>query len=179
MKCNQPLTIAIDVDGVLLDLVTPWLERLHARTGYKIYYEDVKTFNIETLLPEYLRSTFTSFLDDTIYDYVQPVLDAPWGVMELAKMGHSLILVTHCHPDRIASKMRAIRRFFPEVFSGVVVTKWKDCVNYDILIDDAIHNNPTILLNQPWNLGWDANEFSQRALSWNHIVSLMSDWGRW
>lgn len=154
----KPLTIAVDVDETVADLLGPWLRR------YNREYND-------TLLPENIRGwglkdqvkcgeKLYDLLDATLYDEVLPLPGARGGIYELAAAGHRILYVTSCTRGTADAKLAWLVRwgFLPaqQFQPSFIAASDKSLIRADVLFDDHIKNveafpGMAFLVDQPHN----------------------------
>lgn len=163
-------TIALDADGVLVDINTPWLTELNRQTGKALRYEEITTWDWH-LLFGISKSQLYKARQPEMYDEVQPIEGAQDGVRLLKQMGYRLVVLTHDLPHFARRKKAAIERLFPELTEIVFAKEKKAVMPTALLVDDAAHNRPDILLTQPWNARAVGVTRWVRADNWLQVVS--------
>lgn len=167
-------TIGLDVDGVLLDIHTPWLREYTIASGHQITTDDLRGWNLYDYIRSDWCSRFDAFRTPALYLVTRPIPGAVEGVRELARQGHRLVVVTHDTRPYVSVKRAQLARFFPDL-REFVFTDTKGCVKTDVLIDDAPHNvagRPGgILLSQPWNMAFFG---APRVAEWQDIPRLFA-----
>jgi 5'(3')-deoxyribonucleotidase len=153
-----PAVIALDVDGVLLDIDTPWRAKYGRLSGHTLTKEEVTEWDYDRFVLPTWRGRFAQLRTPDLYDVALPIEGAQEGVRELLGMGHLVVAVTHDYASHLAHKRASLRRYFPELEHIVFAKEKRTAVRYDILVDDGTHNLPDILFAQPWNrsrhTGW-------------------------
>ncbi len=177
---GQP-TIAVDMDGVLLEYnrekVIPALQA----AGYDITYEDVTEFAYESLLGPQAGAIALGVINSPdIYDGIDPEPGAMEGLQKLRDLGYRVIIVTHSLPKMATAKIEWLHRHGIED-RDIVMMRDKRMVHADVLIDDAVHNvepwlttgRPAVLVDKPWNRSWDRPDLAPRAKTWDTIPTLV------
>jgi 5'-nucleotidase len=177
----SPLTILIDIDGVLGELHTPWLAMYNNEFKDNLKVEDITTWNLDGFVKPACGRKIYEYLDLPLYKQVIPIAGAVDGVNALRKRGHQVKFVTHSW---------GIDRFDWLVKWGFLLEPWKRskdlffCMDKasiigDVLIDDYEKNltprKLSILFDQPWNrLSWNPEAGNMvRAVSWTAIVKIV------
>lgn len=168
-------TIMIDMDGVLVDLVSPTLEYLNETFDTVVEPEDIHTFDIEEnfhRITGILKKDVEQELEwlwkqPGFWSSLEPNYGAVTAIKELAK-DYTILIVTRTWRKSISCAGEKYewckRRFNPlmkerKVQFFAVGSAKKSMLKADYLIDDAIHEiedaqkagiNP-IIYNQPWN----------------------------
>lgn len=163
--------IKLDVDGVLLDILSPWLAHYNELTGDNLRYGQIDRWNWEQLaLPEY-REIIPAMRLPHFYDNAQPFVGAQRVVRELAAAGYTLVALTHDYRSHLKRKVRRLRALYPELRHIVFAERKWNVIPQGILIDDGIHNEPTITFSQPWNA---KTKMPHRASNWEGVEYLVS-----
>ncbi len=169
------MIIAIDIDGTLLDIHTPWLAKYNKISGDNLQPKDIKCYYFgDVVKPAYSQSIYSMRTPD-LYDYATPIPGAQCAIEKLKK-DHQLVIISHDSAKFARYKADAIREYFQ--VNDIVFAKEKSCVRYDILIDDNPKNNPDILFHQPWNSYAATRVGCYRANGWGDVVFAVKhiDW---
>lgn len=149
--------IAVDVDGVVANIHSPWLERYNRDYDDNLTAKDIKSWGISEYVKVACGEEIYSYLSDpTLYDDVTPVLDALYGVNLLRKMDYRVVFVTDAsvHPGQ---KMRWLQDWgFLSDVKDYYEARDKSLIASDYLIDDRIFNVQNahgrgIIFAQEWN----------------------------
>jgi uncharacterized HAD superfamily protein len=178
--------IAVDIDGVLANLMVPLLEYHNQRFDTNFRYEDVNTFdlgNIFGLTEEELIAFFNDFCDSVFFEKIQPLIDAQEGINSLSKT-HELSIVT-ARTDKLKEQIDGwLDQFYPNLFSKIHFadkTKWKVefCLeeDYSLLIEDDLRyanqcaekGIKVLLMNHPWNQEDNLHPNISRVNDWKEI----------
>ena len=171
------LTILVDMDDVLVNLVECWVEELNATHGSSVTLEDVDTWNIAEVFPHLTKEeVFSPLFDDTFWLKLSAKPDAAERLVALIGDGHKIRVVTASFYQTLPAKMALLFREFPFLsWSDVIVTQDKQMICGDVLIDDAIHNlkggsYAKFLFTRPYNALYnaDANGMT-RVYNWADI----------
>ena len=157
--------IGIDFDEVLFWTNKSWLEVFKERTGYPANWDGIKNWDFSPAVPRELYPELMACRTPAIYERCWPAPDALDAVRELHAQGHFLICITYDTPEFVAVKARLLRWFYPMLADRLVVAKNKwNAARFDLLVDDAAHNNPSYLVARPWNEA-DAHKWGDRCLA--------------
>jgi 5'(3')-deoxyribonucleotidase len=150
--------IAVDVDGVLADHVSPILHRLNSKYGTKLTKEDIIDWNYpidDTTIDVELEKA----LFDKDYILKMPVIDgAKDGMLYLCQ--NHFVLVATSRPKEVEDLTFAwVSSNFKFHDFCNTYGKSKSCLNVDLLIDDNLQNikdfassaGVGLLFSQPWN----------------------------
>lgn len=167
-------TIALDFDGVLIDLVTPWLAAYNEAAEDNLRYADIRQYEIHAAVKEAWRIGVYALRSPEVYRRCLPEPGAQAGVAALARAGFRLVVVTK-EPDAACrhAKQEVLRKFFPELPLVVVAANKRAVVPSGLLIDDAPQNKPHLLFSQPWNATTPLAEGQQQAANWFELTRLL------
>jgi 5'(3')-deoxyribonucleotidase len=142
---NTLSVIALDMDGVLADLHSRWLELYNADWKDKLKPEDILSWDIHKYVKLQCGNRIYGYLDDIdLYDNVQPLPGALEVTEALTEAGHTLIVVTMAYhnPNMIASKIKWLKAHVPAIPKDhFIFCNEKRFVRADMLVDD----NPAFL----------------------------------
>lgn len=137
------LRILIDVDDVLEDLSTQWVQWLDEKYGLSVKPEDIVSWDMHEFFPTLTDSELYSPLHSKrFWNEMTPKDGAVEYVKRLKDDGHDVVIVTASHPDTVPKKMgKFLFKYFPYIsFKDVIITSRKQMISGDVLIDDAPHN---------------------------------------
>jgi 5'(3')-deoxyribonucleotidase len=139
---GRPYIILSDVDGVLEQLVPPWVSALNEKYHRDVKVDDIVDWDITKFFPGLSKTqVFSPIHTKKFWDELKPREDALEYVKKFVENGDRVVLVTSAHPDTIAYKWQWINRYFPFIsFKDIVIASNKQLIMGDFLIDDAIHN---------------------------------------
>lgn len=179
------MNIICDVDGVVADLHTPWLQRYNERSGDKLTQKMITSWKIsDFVLPEWKQKIFDILREPDLYNDVQPYPQALDGVCFLRDQDHRVIFTTSCVKGMADQKWEWLERheFLPKRYShhDLVVTADKSLLHGDLIIDDSLDHvkafkgDKAMLYVQPWNSrnAFISNKPTWFAENWGHIVKL-------
>lgn len=129
----QKPIIAVDCDGVIIDMIPLWLEWCNRVTGKNIQQSgEVKLNNISSLFPE------IDALDFWRQNYLYDSLSPSEGVVEsLEILGRycEIGFVTYAKAGHFPSKCRWLKKIYPN-YAFINATKEKGYTRCDFAIDD-------------------------------------------
>jgi 5'(3')-deoxyribonucleotidase len=177
--------VAVDLDGVVIDLHSVWLGRIGLALGRPVPRESLWTHQFHQcvvgLTDEMVMSTYTPDL----YDLVEPVPGAIDGVRRLAD--HYEVVVCSKSPAGFAAaKEKWLRRYLPGadlILRHCAMDEPKGGLVHDCLclLDDYESNFAGlpascrgILFDQPWNA---RVEGFARVRSWEDFTCMELRWG--
>ena len=137
------MTILVDMDDVLEQLVPGWVEFVNEQFGTQVTTEDVREWDMSKAFPTLTHAQVYSVVnDERLWDHVQPMPGAAEALQRLMAEGHTVYIVTATGYQTMRSKMeKVLFRYFPFLsWSQVIVTESKHLIKGDVLIDDGPHN---------------------------------------
>lgn len=194
---GRSLTVGIDLDEVLANLVESVLEHYHERTGRRFRREDMESYNFWDLwggTREQAIEVVHDFFSSDRFADVRPVQGAVEAIEVLSRQ-HGLVIVT-ARPKSIEDETRRwVAGHFGESFQGVHLAnhfskegeelkKSSICrqLEVDLMIEDSLEHAedcaergiPVVLLESPWNSNQPAPAGIIRAGSWSEISHLLT-----
>ena len=137
------MTILVDFDDTLVDLLKPWCEVLNKKAHTKVKPEDIKSWDICSYFPTLTCKEIFEPLDKpSMWKKVQIKLNADKVLKKLIDDGHDVYIVTATHYNNIKLKYEyVVKKYFPFIdWDHFIVTSNKSMIKGDILIDDGLHN---------------------------------------
>ena len=149
----QRRVIGLDFDETLFWTNKSWLDVFNERTGYGARWEDIKGWDFSPAVPRELMPELMACRTPAIYNRCWPAPDALDAVRELHAQGHNLVVITHDSREFVQAKARLLRWFYPMLVGRMIIAtdKWAAVPGINLLVDDGVHNNPSILVGRPWN----------------------------
>lgn len=169
--------LAIDVDGVLADLIPRLVETVNECEGDNVSADEINSWN----LGRYFKC------GNRVYDYMDyslfrtlPVIKDTQRVVELLSEEYSTFIVSSAtnNFDSLKAKMEWLEEYFPFIpASNIVLCGSKSIIKCDILIDDSPRNlldaqaTHSILFDAPHNQ--QSKDGFTRAMNWNEIEQML------
>lgn len=167
------MLIGIDFDSTLFTN-WHWLDAFRRETGLAVCYDQIKNWDFSPAVPSYLVGILQQCRTPLTYEDATPEPGATIAVRVLHSAGHRLVVITHDSVAFLGAKKRALANWFPELTELILAeNKWAALPEMDILIDDGLHNCPTIVFSQPWNEGATLSPHQRRAQNWADIHKLI------
>lgn len=176
---RRPLTILVDMDDTIEQLLKTWVRDVNERYGRCATVEDVKSWDVTKAFPGLTREQVYAIPDEPgFWGRVDPVPGAPEALQRLIADGHEIYIVTATQYESLAEKMSDLLfKWFPFIsWRQVIVTKRKQMIKGDVLIDDGPHNleggdYEKILVDAPHNRDYDAEGNGMiRVHDWDEIL---------
>lgn len=181
-KRVEKLTILVDMDDTMVDLMSVWIARLNKQYGLSIKNSDICVWDLMQIFTALTKEQIYAPLHDPeLWDELQPIEGSVKYIKKLIDDGHNVYVVTSAHYKTFQPKIeKVILKYFPYIsWRNVIVTSKKQMIKGDILIDDAVHNHiggdyQKFLMNAPHNQSYDAEENRMiRVSSWKEIYELI------
>lgn len=182
----MPLTIMIDIDGVLNNLDKAVLDVYNEDSGDNLSPQDITEYHIEKFVkPEYQEKFYLYFLDKRVWQRIEVVDGCKKVIQQLWDEGYNIIFVTKTECENLVKKRNWLDRTFPFIGSNNIRKMLYSCpvkqyVRADIAIDDGLFNLVgdrtyfSICLDKPYNQTND-DQIPRffRAYNWNEIYSFI------
>lgn len=131
--------IAFDFDLTFADSLGPWIDWVN-NSGARPPIEWSEIVGQGDLVPFFeqrgVKDAWEYWLLSDLYDDMQPMENAVEVLQELKSRGHTVICVSKCTPEHLASKKRMLDKYVPFI-DGFVDTGDKHFVDFDVIIDDS------------------------------------------
>lgn len=178
---SKKLTVLVDMDGCLDNLLKAWLHSLNEIYGTNIVEDDVTDWDMSAAFQKAtgnyaltLDEICEPLLNPDFWDTVEPIPGATEALQKLIADGHKIYIVTASHYQTLAAKMeKVLFRYFPFLtWDDVIVTSNKQLVSGDVLIDDGVHNLTNgsyakLLMDAPHNRDFEAEANGMtRVMDW-------------
>lgn len=158
------ITILIDIDDTMTDLVAAWCEWLNGLYNLNVNPEEITEWKITKFYPTLTEEqVFEPLHIDRFWETVKPKDESVKYVKQLIDDGFNVYLCTSTDYRNIKPKYEnVIMKYFPFIsWKQVIVTSRKQMIESDFLIDDGVHNHEgggyiNILVSAPHNREYDA-----------------------
>ena len=139
----KKLTILVDMDEVLDNLLEAWVSYLNKRHNTNANMENKETWSLKGLYPSLTEDEIDQPLYDN--DFWKTLTPKPYSVEYLHRMirdGHEVYIVTATHIyQTLPAKIDWLFLNYPYLaWESIITTNKKQIVMGDVLIDDAVHN---------------------------------------
>ena len=178
------MIIYTDLDGILNDLVPKTLTFYNALTGKNIQMSDITTYHIDKCLPkEDVDKVYELWGKKELWDSLEPLPDAQWGIDTLVKTGHRVIVATATYYEQFEWKLEWLKKYFPMINStDVIRINDKSLLRGDVFIEDNLDNLTKtccerICLDYPYNHDKDRDWIYEiyRVHNWKEIVKAINN----
>lgn len=171
------MIVAVDVDGVLCDLMKVWLDRYNKDYDDNLTNESLTGWEIIPFVKPECGVKILDYIEDpSIYDDAPIIKDALDGIEYIRSYGHRVVFVTASTIGHAGRKLTWLtdhkflydKKNYVEAFD-------KSLIEAKILIDDRYENVFSFqsgekkigyLFRQPWNKDYSFNEI----VSWDRLI---------
>lgn len=183
----QKLTVLVDLDDTIEDLLGAWVSYLNTRYGMSVQKDEVAQWDISQAFPALDKAqVYEPLYLDSFWRSVKPIDGAAETLQKLMADGHRVLIVTTSACQTLHTKMEEVLfRYFPFLtWDDVIITSHKQLVNGDVLVDDGTHNLEggdylRILMDAPHNRAYDAEENGMtRVYNWDEAYAVISHYAR-
>lgn len=183
-QAKNKLVILVDMDDTIENMLDAWLEIVNEQYGYNVDREQILVWNVAAAYPGLTQEqVYDVILHDEFWEKVRPIPYAPEALKHFMDMGHELYLVTATPYESVVGKMeQVIFKYFPYIsWDRVIITRNKQMLKADILIDDGFHNHQggdyiKILVDAPYNRAFDSKAAGMRRVyDWREIEKIVDD----
>lgn len=183
----RKLTILVDMDDTIEQLLMAWIAAVNSRWGTAVTYDDIKSWDVSEAFPGLSHDqVYDVIMEDDFWDSVEPVPGAAEALRRFMDEGHSVYIVTATPYQSVRAKMeKLLFRYFPFLsWDQVVITSRKQLIRGDVLIDDAVHNlvggsYTKILMDSANNRAFDTSGTDiTRCMNWARAEELIDAMAR-
>lgn len=183
---NNKITIAVDIDDVLIDLLGSWCECLNVKYNLNISADDISEWDMSKFYPMLTKDQiYDPIHRDSFWKSVSPKPYAAHYLKKLIDDGFQIYLCTATDYRNIQAKYEyVIDKYFPFIqWSHVIVAYNKQMIKADVLIDDGVHNLEggefiKVLMTAPHNKNYNAAENGMyRANDWREAYEIIHQRG--
>ena len=177
------MIILVDMDDTLEQLLKAWLRCVNEKYNKNVSYEEIKSWDVSAPYTGLTREqVYETIKEPGFWKTVEPVEGAVEGLKTIVDSGHDVYIVTASDYESIPEKMDDLLfRWFPYIdWHQVIITKHKELIYGDVMIDDGIHNlegsccKTKILMSAPHNVDYDAETHGMiRVDTWEEIVNII------
>lgn len=165
------ITIAIDVDDTVSELVTNWLRIYNKDFNDNLTKEDITDWNISQFVKPEAKNIIYSYVHKPrVFRTAKPIKNALEIINKLREKAQRIIYVTA--NDGAGAKVPWLLKYgFMHTSEDFVVAYDKSLIRADILIDDKPENVMSfqgwgVLMTQPWNQSVD---YEGRVIDWKDL----------
>lgn len=178
----KQLTILIDMDDVLWDLVGGWVEELNRVHGTNVAVSDVTDWKIKKFFPNLTdEQLYAPLFDPVLWTKLVPIPSAIEIVSRLINDGHRVRIVTATHYGTVSPKIKSfLYKYSFLKWEDIIIASDKSIIKGDVMIDDGVHNlidfpGTRILFDRPHNHTFPAEANNMiRVQTWNEIYQIIT-----
>ena len=141
---HERLTILVDLDDTIDDLLTAWVCALNEKFGTNVDPQQVKQWDVSEYFPELSKADIYSVHDwNNPWANVRPKPGAVEYIKRLIDDGHRVFVVTSTHYINLQMKMEEVLfKYFPYLrWEQVIITQDKAMIDGDVIIDAGVQNH--------------------------------------
>lgn len=172
------MRILVDLDGIVVDLLGPWIREYNALYGDNLTLDQVDSWHLDECVKCTKEEMLAIIQRPGYFDSLPPLPGAVAGVRALIAMGHDVKIATApCGADSARAKLAWIERYFPG--TGSFLCNDKHWIKADLIIDDKpetleAFNGFTATIEYPYNshlpVSCLAADCMDTAAAWREIV---------
>lgn len=184
------INIGVDVDLVLASSDMAWMKWLCKVTGAYINlgvdFNPPYYYNLGKYFENYLEDIdpMDFWRNEGVYDWVDPVPGSQRALAQLKnEIDCKIIAVSHCKGNHFKSKWQFLKRNFGDNIDSYVVTKEKEDVRVDYLIDDRneyLNRMPENVTCIRFSTPYEQNAAPEKEIieksTWDDIVKYFRDY---
>jgi 5'(3')-deoxyribonucleotidase len=182
------ITVLVDIDDTLIQLLPSWVGYLNRRYGLNVDYNSITDWNVAKFFPSLSREqVYDALAQEEIWQTIKPIPGAAKYLKKLIDEDFNIYLVTATDYRNVYPKFEyVIKKYFPYItWDRIIVASNKSMIKGDYLIDDGFHNFKggtyyPILFDAPHNRNVDVVGFGDgysvkytRVYDWEHIYYLL------
>ena len=180
----KKLTILVDMDDVLENLVECWVDELNKKCGSSLCEEDITDWRIAKFFPSLTNEDLFSHLNTAeFWGKIAPMQNAQDILKKLIDDGHTIRIVTASHYATVPAKIKRLLEMYPYLkWEDVIVASDKSLIFGDIMIDDGTHNlevtscGLAVLFDRPHNRSYNDEAAGMvRVETWDEIYEVVSE----
>ncbi len=188
------MIISIDIDDILADSLTSFIEFYNQNHEEKIKYEDYTAYSLHEIIgipKEEEAKIVREFDNGGFFKNMAPVKNSQKAIKKLSKK-HKLIAVTARSEEQEEETRAWINKYFPEIKDILFTrngqkqnkTKGEICkeIKADIHLDDKLdyaidcanEGVKSLLFNYPWNRTNNLDPLITRVSGWDEAVEILN-----
>lgn len=151
------MNIGLDMDDVLVDLSSTWVEWLNNKYHLTVDKNDIKCWSMSKYFPLTDAQIYEPLYTKSFWENVPPKSGSIEAFHELKALGHTVKVITASDYRTLVYKFNdCLFKWYDISQKDVIVTKNKDWINCDLLCDDYQENlrnfsGVRVLMSAPHN----------------------------
>ncbi|WCT10217.1 5' nucleotidase, NT5C type [Mucilaginibacter jinjuensis] len=175
---DKKKTIAIDMDGVLADVETQWLNWYERDFGIKMTKDQLAGKTEETAFPE--KGMMRKYVLTPGFFSTLPLMEGAQEAIKTLSEKFEIYIVSAAmeFPLSLPEKLEWLNTHFPAIsWKNIIFCGDKSIINTDYMIDDHLKNldnfkGKTIMFHAFHNVSYNHH---QRANNWQEVVALLAE----
>lgn len=173
-------TLLIDMDSVIVDLMTEWHERYNRAYGDDLSVERIHCWQTENYVkPECGKKIYDILDEPGLFRHLKPLPDA-LDVLERLNAEYDLLIVTSSRTHAYTEKEQWVAEHLPFLpKENLIFAHRKDMIRGDLLFDDAPHNlraftasgRVAVAMDYPYNRDVDV----PRVTNWREFEAWLAE----
>ncbi len=170
--------IGVDFDDVVGHLIPLLVNKYNFIWNDNLDHNKIDDWDLTRFVKPECGNKIYAYLDNKIYDFVEMVKDAKWGVEQLRKMGYRVIFITSNFANTGNAKFEWLsRNGFNVEKKDFFECEDKPLIKYNLLLDDKYDTvlksgKRGVLFSRSWNL---KNKHPRRVSSWKEFIKNMKE----
>lgn len=173
--------IVTDMDDVLVDLLSEWLNTLNKNHNLDVRKEDIKEWEMSKAFPTlYSEQLYAPLFTEELWSRVAAKEGSVEGLRELHDRGFTIYVATASHYRTLKSKLELclFKHFDFLNYNDVIVCYNKQLIDCDYIIDDKIdnlvgHTGITFLMDAPYNKDVDETLYDFRVKTLQEVAEII------
>lgn len=163
----KKLTILVDMDDVLENLVECWVDELNKKCGSSLCEEDITDWRIAKFFPSLTNEDLFSPLNTAeFWGKIAPMQNAQDILKKLIDDGHTIRIVTASHYATVPAKIKRLLEMYPYL-------KWEDVI---VASDKSLICDLAVLFDRPHNRSYNDEAAGMvRVETWDEIYEVVSE----
>lgn len=176
--------VVTDIDNCLNNLMKQTLKMYNERHGTDYTIENLTTYALgDCFSLEETQRMQAMFLEKELWDSLEPIEGAAWGLQSLINEGYKVYAATSTHYINFPWKVQWFIDKFPFFDEkNIICIHDKSLLKCDVLIEDCYSNltksmSDRIVLNYPWNEKYQDRDYIygiNRAYNWEEVVRFVN-----
>lgn len=174
--------VCCDIDNCLNNLTEQTLKMYNERYGTDYTLENITSYSFgDCFSLEEAQKMQAMFLEKDLWDSLEPLEGAAWGLQSLINEGYKVYAATSTHHTNFPWKCEWIKKWFSFFdIKNVICIHDKSLLKCDVLIEDCYSNltksmSDRILINYPWNQSTRDYVYGiNRAYNWEEVVRFVN-----
>lgn len=183
---QKKLTILVDLDEVMNNLVEVWVSRINEIYGLNVNFNDISQWELETFFPSLTKSqVYKPLHEKSLWERLAPQEGCQKTLKKWIDAGHTVMITTSTFYKHAETKGEWLKHYFPFLtWDNVIITSKKHLIKGDVLIDDGLHNLQSgdfikVIMTRPWNKSFDEKANGMfRIHNWQEAEILIERIGR-